>query len=196
MSGLSIVRELLGSESTINMKMFLSRSEPEDFGSYRRAFGIPIHFGADQTALCFPRKVLDRPVISADLLLRHAIEERLNAVWHAGTLDPLTLLRRTIRVGLLDGGVSAEQIARKLGMSRRSLHRRLAAFPLRFHDILDETRCGFAQQLLVNTRLSISDISGIVGFADPSILTRSFNRWTGHTPTKWRHLHQAQPSLE
>lgn len=194
MCGLSLIRELLGAESMIHVQVFLSRSEPQDHGSYRRAFGVPIHFDADQTAICFPIRALDRPILGADPLLRQAIEERINAVWHAGTLDPLTRLRRTIRVGILEGDVSAEHIARKLGISRRSLHRHLAAFDLRFHDILDETRCGFAQQLLVNTRLSISDISGIVGFADPSILTRNFTRWTGLTPSKWRDLYQAQPS--
>jgi AraC-like DNA-binding protein len=71
-------------------------------------------------------------------------------------------------------------------MSRRTLHRRLGAYGLRFQEVLDETHCEFAQQLPANARLSISKVATIVGYADPSILTRSFERWMGLSPSQWR----------
>ena len=77
---------------------------------------------------------------------------------------------REIRVGLLAGN------ALKLGIKRWKLDRELDACGMPFQKALDETRREYAQQLLANTRLPITDIATIVGYSDPSTLTRSFAR--------------------
>ncbi|HWF48513.1 MAG TPA: AraC family transcriptional regulator [Bryobacteraceae bacterium] len=88
-------------------------------------------------------------------------------------------------MAVLTGQFSENEIAAGMGMSRRTLHRRLCSLGIRFQQILDEVRCGFAQQLMSNTRLSIGEIALFVGYADPSILTRAFRRWTGVGPAEW-----------
>jgi AraC-like DNA-binding protein len=108
--------------------------------------------------------------------------------WGVGQLDTLTQLRRLLRVAVLKGHVSAEEIAESMAVSRRTLHRRLCSLGTRFEEVLGDTRFGFAEQLLSDTRLNISEISTLVGYADPSILTRLFRRRTGISPTKWREL--------
>jgi AraC-like DNA-binding protein len=57
-------------------------------------------------------------------------------------LQLLTQLRRILRVALLGGRVSVDEIAAQMDMSRRTLHRRLAVYGLRFQEVLDETRSG------------------------------------------------------
>jgi AraC-like DNA-binding protein len=77
-------------------------------------------------------------------------------------------------------------VARELGLGGRTLQRRLNESGLGFQDVLDQTRCEYAKQMLANTRLGIAEIANIVGFKDHSILTRSFTRWAGVTPSGWR----------
>jgi AraC-like DNA-binding protein len=185
MGGFNVICELIGAEYK-NVEVLLSRSEPQDLAPYHRAFAVKLRFNAEQTALLLPRAVLDYPVAGADAGLRTDLEKRVAALWHAGELDTVTQLRRILRVALLGGQVSVDEISARMGMSRRTLHRRLEADGLRFQTVLDETRCEFARQLLACTRLSISDIANIVGYADPSIFTRKFTRWTGLPPSKWR----------
>ena len=103
---------------------------------------------------------------------------------------------RTQRIdcGALQAWLVEQQRAAKAGryqlrVWREELTRRngvRAALVAYFQEALDETRCEYAQQLLDCTQLKIADIATIVGYADPSILTRGFVRWAGVTPSQWR----------
>lgn len=186
MGALNLVCELAGADHKRILEVLFCRSEPQDLTPYNHAFGVKLRFNAEQTAILLPTGLLDQPVTGADAGLRKVLEKRVAALWQAGELDTLTHSRRVLRVALLGGQVSADEISSQMGMSRRTLHRRLDACGLRFQEVLDETRCEFAQQLLANTRLTIGEIALIVGYADPSVLTRGFVRWTGVPPSEWR----------
>ena len=195
MGGCNIMCELVASSHKHTMEFLLSRSEPQDKAPYEHAFCGRLRFNAGQTAVALPKALLDYPVANADANLRTELQQRVATVWHAGPLDILTRLRRELRVALMGDEVSGDEISARMGMSRRTLHRRLEAYGIKFQQVLEETRCEFAEQLLANTRLSVGQIATIVGHADPSILTRGFVRWTGLPPTEWRsytdagHLH-------
>jgi AraC-like DNA-binding protein len=186
MGAFTIFRELAGTACPPHMEVLISRSEPRDVVHYRRSFGVKLSFNADQTAVVFPRRMLDQPILGADARRRIALEKQIRAVWHAGDYDLATRLRRELRIALIKGHVSAVSIAAHLGVNRRTLDRRLSALGLPFQKALDETRCEYAQQLLAYTRLEIGKIATIVGYTDPSILTRAFMRWAGITPSRWR----------
>jgi AraC-like DNA-binding protein len=191
----TLVRELVADMPVT--EVLLSRSEPADLAPYHSALGVKLRFNAAQTAVVFPRKLLDQPVGGADRALYKVLEERVRDVWHAGDLDPVTHLRRVLRIALLRGPISADGIAAQMGLSRRTLHRRLEKHGLQFQDVLDETRHEFARQLLANTRLGIGEIGAIVGFEDRSVFSRGFSRWAGVTPGKWRlNLHAAVPNAK
>ena len=186
MGAFNIVCELVGAAHAPILEVLISQSEPQDIAHYRRSFGVKVSFDADQTAIVFPRRLLSQPIPGADAQRRIAIERQVRAIWHAGDHDIATQLRRELRIGLIRGHVSAASIALHLGMSRRTLDRRLTAAGLPFQRALDEARCEYARQLLAYTRLEIGKIAMIVGYADPSILTRAFTRWAGVTPSSWR----------
>jgi AraC-like DNA-binding protein len=186
MAAFSLVSELAGEGNASSLKVLFSRSEPGNVVPYRRSFGVKLFFNAEQTAVVVPLEMLDQRVAGADARLRLILEKRVKALSHAGDLDILTQLRREIRVGLLKGAVSANEMASQMGMGRRTLNRRLDVAGIRFQEVLDETRFDFVQHLLANTQLSISKIGAIVGYSDPSALTRSFSRWAGVAPSEWR----------
>jgi AraC-like DNA-binding protein len=186
MGAFNLVRELAGSARDPVLEVLFSRSEPSDLSPYRRAFGVRLRFNAEQTAIRIPGRLLDQPVVGADAGLRLSLAKRVATGWQADELDTATRVRRALRVALISGHVSAEEISSQLGMSHRTLHRRLEALGLKFREVLSQTRCEFAEQLLANTRLGIGEIAGIIGYNDPSVLTRSFIRWAGVPPIEWR----------
>jgi AraC-like DNA-binding protein len=186
MAAFNIVCELADPGPVPVSEVLFSRSEPLDLTPWHRSFGVKLRFNADQTAVLMPRSSLDRPLAGADAGLRKTLDKRVRALWHAGEFDTVTQLRRALRIALLSHHISGNEISAQLGMSRRTLHRRLDAQGLRFQEVLDETRYEFAQQLLANTRLGIAEIGSIVGYNDPSVFTRGFIRWAGVPPSKWR----------
>ncbi|MEH2489550.1 AraC-like DNA-binding protein [Bradyrhizobium sp. AZCC 2230] len=80
----------------------------------------------------------------------------------------------------------AEEIARRLGMSHRTLARRLASEGLTFTAILDELKIDLAKSYLKKDELPISQTARLLGYGEVSAFTHAFRRWTGMTPRQWR----------
>lgn len=86
---------------------------------------------------------------------------------------------------LAQGDVRIEQVASRLGMSTRTLHRRLKDVGLEYQGLLDTIRQRLATELLGNT-LSIKEVCYRLGFSEPSAFRRAFKRWTGQSPSAYR----------
>jgi AraC-like DNA-binding protein len=84
------------------------------------------------------------------------------------------------------GKAQASEVARKLGMSQRTLARRLAAKGLSFTTILDEMKCDLAKRYLGEANLPITTIAWLLGYQEVSAFTHAFKRWTGKTPKQVR----------
>jgi AraC-like DNA-binding protein len=191
----NILRELVGETHAPTLEVLISQSEPQNVAYYRRCFGVKVSFNSDQTAVVFPRRLLSLPIPGSDARRRLALERQVETIWHAGDNDLATQLQRELRIGLIRGHVSAASIAARLKMSRRTLDRRLANAGLPFQKALDEARSEYARQLLTYTRLEIGKVATIVGYADPSILTRAFTRWSGATPSDWRSKRTSEATV-
>jgi AraC-like DNA-binding protein len=90
------------------------------------------------------------------------------------------------------GDAKIGQIAARLGVSQRTLARRLATEGLTFLKILDDLRCDLAKRYLQERELPISEITWLLGYKEPSAFTHAFKRWTGSAPK--RYLHQISPA--
>ncbi len=102
---------------------------------------------------------------------------------HASVTDAVA---RCLRANLQKGTTAGEDLARHLGLHRRTLNRRLRAEGTTFQQVLDEVRYARARELLADVRISIADISLRLGYAEPSAFTRAFRRWAGTNPLRWR----------
>ena len=80
------------------------------------------------------------------------------------------------------GTVRASYIAHRLGVSQRTLARRLASEGLTFSSVLNELRHGLARRYLEEKDLSISQIAWLLGYQGVSAFSHAFKRWTGKTP--------------
>jgi AraC-like DNA-binding protein len=79
-----------------------------------------------------------------------------------------------------------EMVADRLATTVRTLHRRLHAEGVSFTQILDDVRCNLAKEYLRSTKLSVDDISELVGFSEAANFRHAFHRWTGSTPANFR----------
>ncbi|WP_237050895.1 AraC family transcriptional regulator [Microvirga ossetica] len=90
------------------------------------------------------------------------------------------------------GRARAGEVARALGMSERTLARRLAAENLTFFGIQEDMRQDLARHYLADVSLPVSRIAWLLGFQEVSAFTHAFKRWTGQTPTQMRSRIAAQ----
>lgn len=159
---------------------------PAEFKAF---FGVDIEFGANADEICFPQPTALLSVVGRDeylnKLLRRYAEEALARKPRA---------RPTIRSKAEDilskqlphGRATASEVARQLGMSLRTLSRKLSEEDTSFAEILDQMRAALAKRYLHDKTLPISEIAWLLGYRHISSLTHAFKRWTGKTPRRFR----------
>ena len=157
---------------------------PPSIDAHRDFFGCSLSFGAAVDALHLDRAFLDTPTRLADeaisaYALGHLDDELQSAQAERGLVERV---RNVIRNGLADGVPPMRLVARRLAMSERTLHRRLADDGLRYQDLVVEVREALANSLLTSGETSLIEIAFLTGFADQSSFQRAFKRWTGQTP--------------
>lgn len=86
-----------------------------------------------------------------------------------------------------------DAVARRLGMSRRSLQRHLEREGQSYKSLLQATRQALARHYLVKTDLPTAEISFLLGFDEPNSFFRAFRGWTGQTPDSMRQLARTVP---
>ena len=190
----SIIRRAIGRDHADELTVLLSRSEPPDVHAYRRCLGSKVQFDSEFSGVLLPRALMTANVAGADPVERKSLEARVAGYWQVGDYDIVTRLRRALASGLLTGQIGGDEMADALGMPRRTMTRRLADCDTTFQAVLDETRFELARQLLGNTGLPISQISLVLRYADQSVLTRAFARWSGIPPREWRGRSRGWPA--
>ena len=100
--------------------------------------------------------------------------------------DLVERTRRAIGGRLRGGDPSLEGVARELGISERSLQRRLSELGYTFNALADEVREATARLYLEQPDIALAEIAYLLGFADQSTFNRAFKRWTGVTPKQAR----------
>lgn len=162
---------------------------PASQAAHERVFACPITFAAPDHAMWLARADCDRaPARRPDPSL-FAVLDQHAALLHAG-LPPLdqflASVADAIRVELDHGDATLARVGKRLGMSGRTLQRRLEEHGARFGALVDEASADRARALLRDPGLGLGEIAFLLGFADQSAFTRAFKRWTGITPGRWR----------
>lgn len=159
-----------------------------DLAEYRRTFGCEVEFGASVNQLVFDRKGLDVQHVHRDEHLCQTLKQHLDremAHRHDGS-DFLRRVRDLLRYDMDFAQAGAQEIAKRLGISRRALQRRLHDHGARLSDLVDEARRDSACAALADPGLTIKEIAERLGFSEASAFHRAFKRWTGLTPQQYR----------
>ncbi len=93
---------------------------------------------------------------------------------------------RNLLMENLNTNLGAEEIASRLGMSVRTMRRRLADQGLNFNSVRTDVRMHIAMRYLTTTSVSIERIADYVGYSDQTTFTRAFREWKGQTPNEIR----------
>jgi len=162
----------------------LRRARPARCERFAELLGAPVSFGHAVTALCLQAHMRDAAVSSSDPWLRRTLESLLP---HTDSVrSPLEQsLRSSLRELLPKGRLAASRVASALGMSERSLHRRLREVGQSYRGMVDNFRRKEAERLLLDGRVDMAEIAHRLGFADQSAFSRAFRRWARMAPRDW-----------
>jgi AraC-like DNA-binding protein len=164
----------------------LGQRAPENRDTFHRLFGPGVRFEHEFTGLVFYSRDLDRRNTLADPMMRPYAQQFLTSVVSPRAATWSGRVRDMVEFLLPLGKCSIDQVARTLGVDRRTLQRHLAAEDTSFSEILHATRAGLAEHHLSNNRFSMTEVSEVLGFAAPSAFSRWFNQRFGVSPTEWR----------
>jgi len=181
----NILRGLCG-ELWKPTEVLLSRRPPQNLAIYRRFYRAPLHFNADRNAISFPTRWLEHKVPCANALLHRYLAQKVRDLHNLRTTDIVTELRGQMRKSLLSGEFGIGDIARRLHLHERTLHRRLRDQGTSFRRELEDIRYELAKQLLADSTMPVSKVARTLKYANLGGFNRAFKRWAGITPGEWR----------
>ncbi len=157
---------------------------------YREVFQCPVEFEQAFSGVLLANALLDAPLPQANAQLAAAHHQ--HAAARLAALSRQDGLAQTLRVWIASQlhapgqAPTRAQAARALGLTERTLARRMQPEGLSFSGLLDTLRRDAALQAVAQTTRTLSEIGQALGYAEPSVFNRAFRRWTGGTPGQWR----------
>ncbi|HEX8283089.1 MAG TPA: AraC family transcriptional regulator [Pyrinomonadaceae bacterium] len=169
-------------------EVHFEHARPADVSEHARIFRAPVHFGAPLTKLVFDTSILELPLVGADptlgsLLERQAEESLAGAARRGGFAGRV---REVIKEGLPGGEARIDAACRRLGVSPRTLQRKLREEGTTFQELLEDVQRALAEFYLRKSEVAICEVSYLTGFSQSSTFHRAFRRWTGRTPGEFR----------
>jgi AraC-like DNA-binding protein len=172
--------------------IWFEHSPPEDptlLANYTDTFGVEVYFNQSANGVRICEDKLDMPLPQAnekllEMLLEHATMLMSEMTQHQRMTDQV---KNLLRLMLKQQPPSSEVIAEKLGISSRTLQRKLGEEGTHYKDVLNELRLELALYFLRNTDLSLENIAYELGYRESRSFYRSFKQWTGRTAGSYRH---------
>ncbi len=161
---------------------------PRDAELFGGLFSCEVTFGAEADGILFSQDCLETANKLGDLALSEFLTKHLDAELEQLNTEPV-LVRSTkqeIARVLSEGLPRMADVARELGISARSYHRKLADHGASFQTLAEETRREIAFGMLSDEANSLAEIAFLTGFSEQSAFNRAFKRWTGQTPANYR----------
>lgn len=161
---------------------------PGEPAALERHFACALAWGTSRLEVGFDAAMLDLPLPRRDPRLFGYLARRAEELRARLPDDAAWAERARSEVGalLVEGEPRLAQVAQRLGVSERTLHRRLDEEGTGFAALVDEARRARALLLLEDRALSASEIAFLLGYTEPAPFFRAFKRWTGATPAAYR----------
>jgi len=161
---------------------------PNERIDYEGILGCPVKFRAEWDGVVFAKETLRLPVIGADSKLLRVLQSACRKI--IGPVrrkhDLIHSVREYVVQRLAKGAVPLDDVARRLGMSGKTLERRLRERGASYRALVEDIRRELAERYLADTDLRLQQIAYLVGYSEPAPLVRAFKRWTGSTPMQYR----------
>jgi AraC-like DNA-binding protein len=176
---------LLGDAWSPEMVCF-THAAPLGRTMHRELFRTRVMFDREFDGVVLRSRDLDRPIPAADPVMARYARRFLESLVGDAQLSMRTRVRQLVMVMLPSGQCTGEQVARHLGVDRRTVNRHLAAQGESFSSIVGQVRSDLVQLHLENQRRSLTEIAHLAGFANLSAFSRWFAARFGASPSRWR----------
>ena len=163
---------------------------PADISTHLRIFGHVVQFQREFAGIVLRASDLAAPNKLADPLLRPYAHQFLDTIGPPTDVTMVARVRKLIEVLLPTGRCSIVQVARSLGVDRRTVQRHLAVSDETFSSLLNAVRAELAERLVPNPHRSLTEIAEELGFSEPSAFSRRFRGQFGCGPKEWRSRSQ------
>jgi AraC-like DNA-binding protein len=188
----SVMRILTGRAVSAQF-VSLPLPRPGDPSREERFFGCPVSWSAPRLEVAFDAALLDLTLPRSDsqlfgYLARRAADLHARLPTDASWTDRA---RSAIGAQLPSGEPRLADLARRLAVSERTLHRRLESEGTGFAALVDAERRERALLLVDDPSLSAGEIAFLLGYSEPAVFFRAFKRWTGETPSSHRAKRRA-----
>jgi len=170
-------------------EVWLTHAAPPRADTHRRVLGVTPLFDQDGMAVVMRRADLDTSFASADPAIAREVATFLERMTEGRRIHLRDKVGDLIVALLPDGLCSVENVARRLGMDRRTLHRRLQAEGTTFSGILDLTRQDMAASLLLTSDRPLQSVADLLGFSSLSAFAHWFRRKFDQPASSYRVVH-------
>lgn len=180
-----ILRQLAGSDWAAE-EVCLSRPPPRDASRFHLLFGRHVRFGAAFDGIVVRAELLERPNQFADPVFRRLAAQAVQ-IGAPGRSESMTArVQRSLPLLIAGKRCTAGHVAERLGISRRTLVRQLAAEGTGFLSLLDDARGEIARHHLEGRGQKLSDVGDMLGFSSPAAFSTWFRRRYSVTPRDWQ----------
>lgn len=184
---LAVAREVTGTEIA-PLEVRFPYPRPPDTTEYQRVFCAPLRFDQPEAMLVFREEDLARSVVAADETLSGYLDRLAEEVLKSlsESVSFTDRVRREIWSDLSSGRPSVKRVSSQLGVSPRTLQRRLEEEGTTFAAELDSLRHEMATRLLQDRKLAVYEVAFLLGYSEPSTFYRAFRRWKRLSPHEFR----------
>lgn len=185
-----VLKAITEREDILPLSVSFKHGPPTKMDSHQQAFDCPILFDQPYDFMVYRTADLETRTAKADISINKFLVERVEEETKGIEVSAnkiATDVERLIKNALPSGIPSILQIGEHMGMSSRTLTRRLSDTGLTFRSIVKQTQEKISRDLLKNTSSSIGEIAFQTGFSEQSAFSRAFKQWTGQSPLDYRN---------
>jgi AraC-like DNA-binding protein len=186
---LKALRDVSG-QKIIPRRVNFVHARNSDLREFEKFFGCPVEFATPFDQLSFSNETFALPLLTGDPHLSEVLQPFCDAAARerravSGTLR--ASVENEVQRSLSHGKVSKQNVARSLGLSARSLARRLAEEGTNYEEVVDQLRRSLALQYVKDPTISLKEMTWLLGYGEQTCFSHAFKRWTGHSPSAARH---------
>lgn len=186
-----VTRQVLGADVNA-LAVSFRHAAPSNTELHAEHFGVRPRWQAEADEIVLPKSVLTAVPSFANPALSRHFESFAQRLLQEASEEPDRDAKTTARVrsaiveALPDGEPVSRAIAKRLGMSERTLRRALANEGESFSGLVEAVRKERALRLIADRRASLAEVAFSLGFSELSAFSRAFKRWHGRAPSEVR----------
>lgn len=169
-------------------EVWFAHAKPKDVSEHARIFRAPVRFGMPANALLLCSSSLSTPLRDANPVAHQVITEAADQLLAAdpGNANLTQSVLSFIRQRLCSGDFGLQDASRHLGLSRRTLQRKLRQETSSHRLLVEQARRDLSRCLLLGSEATATEAAYALGFSDPAAFHHAFQRWHGMAPQAYR----------